>query len=242
MTKLIHILSFFTLLFLISCGQDSSKKKVFTEVTSLNEVDSVLWKRICLNSDSVYLHLNGIDLFISGELNEKYFSPRKISGKTKTCSFSIDNLDGIWEKNSAYFFVFYEDVNFDGFKDLGILNTYGATGNYWYKFWVYHKKENNLIFDDYYSDIPSPIIDTVNNILQTYYRIGYCEEYIYIIENDTVKKRIYTENENTKDGSNCWCIVQERTDSVWKETERNIINRSLDRIYRKDIPVICGGF
>jgi len=238
MTKLINILSLFALLLLFSCNLNYAKNN--KEVTSLNKIDSVLWKRICLKPDSVYLHLNGVEMLISGELNDEYFSPRKISGHTDTFSFFIDDLSGIWKKNIIYYFVFYEDINFDGFKDLGILYSYGATGNYWYKFWLYNKEENNLIFDNYYSNIPSPIIDTVNNILQTYYRTGYCEEYIYILKNNIDVKRIYTERENTADGSNCWCIVQEKADSIWKETERRIIYQPLDRIYRNKTTVICG--
>jgi len=237
MTKIIKGITFLLALFLISCSLNPNKN---TEITSLNEVNDVLWSRICQNPDSVYLHLSGIEILITGELNDKYFSPLKISGNTDAFSFSVDKLSGFWQKDAYYYFLFYEDVDFDGFKDIGLLNNYGATGNYWYNIWIFNEKENKFLLDDYHTGMPSPIFDTLNKEIQVYYRMGACDETIAFIKNKIAVKRIYTENQNTKDGQQCWCITEQLIDSIWKETERKIINQSLDRIYRNEIPVIYG--
>jgi hypothetical protein len=228
---------FLVLLFLSTC----QIKPVQTEqeATKLQDVNKVLWERILKNPDSVYVHFKGLDLLISGEITKDGFSPLSLTGKINSKSeFSINELIGNWEEFSGLFYLFYEDVNFDGKKDLGFLSNYGATGNYWYSFWIFDATENKFIYNDYYSGMPSPIIDTLNKRIQTYYRMGYCDELIYIIENDNVIERIYTQNETTKTGSNCWCITEKLNDSVWRETDRKIIYQSLHALFRKDHKII----
>jgi hypothetical protein len=242
----IHQILFFTATLLFSCQLKTNKELrnvTKLEITQLQDVNKVLWERIQINPDSVYIHLNGLDLVISGELDDYGFSPISLYGKEITGQpFRIEEINGIWEENTSYYYIFYEDVNFDGNKDIGFLSSYGATGNYWYKIWVFNANENKFIYDDYYSGMPSPIFDTLNKTIQVYYRMGACDETIAIIEKNIVKKRIYTENENTKTGSNCWCITETLIDSSWIETERKIIYQSLDRLYRNGTPVICGSF
>ncbi len=237
---------FLIVVLLIGCQyrtNDNNRIDTKIEITQLQEINEVLWNRIEKNPDSVYLHLNGIDLLLTGDTNQNIFSPRTLHGVTASKhSFNLENLSGAWGKNAYVYFLFYEDVNFDGKKDLGLLNNYGATGNYWYTIWLFNKKENKFIYDDYYSGMPSPIFDTLNKTIQVYYRMGACDETIAFIEKDKLTKRIYTENENTKMGSNCWCITQTLMDTVWKETERKIIYQSLDHLYRYETPVICSGF
>jgi len=236
----------FTVILISGCQLNSKNDSsiVFkTEIIPLKDLNKVLWERILKNPDSVYVHFKGLDLIISVEITKYGFSPKSLSGKINSNSeFSINEIIGSWGEFTGLYYLFYEDVNFDGEKDLGFLNNYGATGNYWYSIWVFDAKENTFIYDGYYSGMPSPIFDTLNKITQVYYRMGACDETIAIIEKMIVKKRIYTENENTKTGSNCWCITETLIDSVWKETERKIIYQSLDRLYRNETPVICGGF
>lgn len=237
---------FLILVFLIGCqyrAADNKRIDTKSKITELQEINEVLWDRIQRNPDSVYLHLNGIDLLLTGDTNQNIFSPRTLIGFTSLKqSVNIQELSGAWSKNAYVYFLFYEDVDFDGKKDLGLLNNYGATGNYYYTIWLFSTKENRFIYDDYYSGMPSPIFDTLNKTIQVYYRMGACDETIAFIEKDKVTKRVYTENENTKTGSNCWCIIEQLIDSIWKETDRKIIYQSLDRLYRNETPVICDGF
>lgn len=238
----IHQILFFSILFLFGCQLNplkNMKNITETDIIQLKELNTVLWKRILKNPDSVYVHFKGLDLLISGKITKNGFSPLSLTGKINSKSeFSINELIGSWEEFSGLYYLFYEDVNFDGKKDLGFLSNYGATGNYWYSFWIFDETENKFIYDDYYSGMPSPIIDTLNKRIQTYYRMGYCDELIYIIEYGNVIERIYTQNENTKTGSECWCITEKLNDSVWKEIDKKIIYQSLFNVYRSQAPLI----
>ncbi len=237
---------FLIVVFLIGCEyrtNDNNEIDTKLEITQLQRINDVLWDRIQKNPDSVYIDLNGINLLLTGDSSQHTFSPRTLRGLTSSKhQLVLEDLGGAWGMDAYVYFLFYEDVNFDGKKDLGLLNNYGATGNYWYSIWIFNQNENKFIYDDYYSGMPSPIFDTLNKIVQVYYRMGACDETIVFIEKDKATKRVYTEKENTKTGSNCWCITETLTDSIWKETERKIIYKSLDRLYRNQIPVVCGGF
>gem|GEM_PF-3403718 len=68
-------------------------------------------------------------------------------------------------KGSKYFIL--EDLDFDGYKDLKILSMWGATGNLFYKCWLYDPKEAKFIFDEALSDMGNPLPHPESKTLTT---------------------------------------------------------------------------
>ncbi len=98
------------------------------------------------------------------------------------------------------------DCNFDGYKDIVVLNNAGATGNAWYSIWNYSKEKNKFIENTELSK-HSLIIDTKNKRLIYHYRCGFESEYweTHKYKNDTLVfvKRLLQEMWHDKSG-NVW--------------------------------------
>lgn len=58
------------------------------------------------------------------------------------------------------------DVNFDGYKDVIILNNFaGAHGNTWYDCWLWDAKESSFVTSDSFAEICNPALDPVNKCI-----------------------------------------------------------------------------
>ena len=51
------------------------------------------------------------------------------------------------------------DANFDGYRDLQILSSCGATGNCSYNFYLYDPKQEEFVHNDFLSDLGTPSFD-----------------------------------------------------------------------------------
>jgi len=78
-------------------------------------------------------------------------------------------------KNEEYFFT--KDFNFDGYKDIALLNWWGASANRGYTVWLYNKSNNTFKKDDFFDDISSPSLDNAKKQLTTYFNYG-IDEYL----------------------------------------------------------------
>jgi len=56
------------------------------------------------------------------------------------------------------------DVNFDGYKDVIILNNFfGAHGNTWYDCWLWDVKTSSFVASESFAEICNPSLDPDNN-------------------------------------------------------------------------------
>ncbi len=86
----------------------------------------------------------------------------------------------VLNESEAYFNV-SQDVNFDGFKDLEVIN---QVGNYWSSssFWLYNKKTKKY---DYYKPmdtIVNPVVDKKNKTITSTYHVDPVNYYYKVYE------------------------------------------------------------
>jgi len=53
-------------------------------------------------------------------------------------------------------FFFVEDINFDGYKDIALLNWWGATGNRGYLYWLFDYQKNQFILNEDLNGLSNP--------------------------------------------------------------------------------------
>lgn len=53
----------------------------------------------------------------------------------------------------------FADFNFDGYKDINLLSSCGGTGNCWYYFWLYEKKNGLFVYNEQLSELCLPGAD-----------------------------------------------------------------------------------
>lgn len=71
-------------------------------------------------------------------------------------------------RDEEYFFA--KDFNFDGYKDIALLNYWGSSANRFYTVWIYNKLKNTFEKDDFFEEISSPEPDTTKKQLTTYFK------------------------------------------------------------------------
>lgn len=64
------------------------------------------------------------------------------------------------------------DWNFDGYKDISVLESAGNTGNTFYSVWLFNP-ENKIYARNKELDSKSGFIDTVNQLIVNHYRTGF---------------------------------------------------------------------
>lgn len=118
-----------------------------------------------------------------------------------------------WSRNEVYPFLKLVDMNFDGVDDLQLFENAGATGNFWYRSWLYSERIG-FTYSNIFSNLNSPKIDTSKKEIRTYYRAGYCEEFVsvYKVRGNTLhaKKYFFNENVNCNTNPDCGCIVYKK--------------------------------
>jgi hypothetical protein len=99
------------------------------------------------------------------------------------------------------------DLNFDGYLDLRILSSTGATGNNWYATYIYEPELRRFNYHEILSVLSAVTVDPDSKLIKTYWRGGWCtefREYFKLMKNGRLilKKVEWTESDqiNTKNG------------------------------------------
>ncbi|MBV6419353.1 MAG: hypothetical protein DAHOPDDO_00569 [Ignavibacteriaceae bacterium] len=87
------------------------------------------------------------------------------------------SLEILSQRPQGYDFFFTKDFNFDGYKDLVLIEEYSGTGNISYCVWIYNKSKNIFETDDFFRSIDSPILDAKKKQMTTYVEYGGFDEY-----------------------------------------------------------------
>ena len=121
------------------------------------------------------------------------------------------------------------DWNFDGFKDITVLNNCGSGGcSYW--IWNYAPKYDKYIYNKELSEVLGLEIDTLNKFIVFHYRAGFHEEVWDTMQykNDKLKfvKGLYKEKWNDSLG-NFW------VKNTYSKMVENTVIRRIDSFISK---------
>jgi hypothetical protein len=73
----------------------------------------------------------------------------------------------------------FVDINLDGYQDLSLVQTQGATGNKGCAYWLYEKAKHRFIINGAYSRLINAYVDSVRRQIRTYYKCGWgCYEFM----------------------------------------------------------------
>ena len=122
------------------------------------------------------------------------------------------------------------DWNFDGFKDITVLNNCGSGGcAYW--IWNYSQKEQKYIYNKELSEVLGLEIDIPNKYIVFHYRAGYPEEFWDTLQykNDKLQfvKGLFRERFNDSLG-NSW------VKNTYKKLVDEVIITKVDSFISKD--------
>lgn len=81
---------------------------------------------------------------------------------------------GIYPDDSAYFFI-CEDMNFDGFKDIRLMNWVSINYQFTYWYWFWNPETSLFERNTCWEEILNPYFDQQKQQLHSHWRIGCCE-------------------------------------------------------------------
>lgn len=176
---------FFVVFSMIGCSkkpENLSQKKSTLDTISQNPVKEE-------PKDTVTVHFskmltgNGYEYVLEGrqEANEVInFKSINIFYKRKLHQKIIFDTVSVLREAEAYFDV-TKDVNFDGYKDLEIVN---QVGNYYSSssFWLYDKKTKKYDYCKSMDTIVNPVVDSKNKLITSNYHIGPVDYYSKVYE------------------------------------------------------------
>ena len=113
-----------------------------------------------------------------------YFIPQyvevNLKGKTiqklKARGYFDNNGEG-WDEFDFSNIVEFVDMNFDGYLDLRLLYSTGATGNNWYATYLFNPNTGKFVYHKELSELCGITIDKKSKQIITYNRGGSCAEY-----------------------------------------------------------------
>ena len=136
-----------------------------------------------------------------------------------------------FNENPSYFgddlgFV-VEDMNFDGYADIRIIEFLPAGPNIPYTCWVWDKKVGQYVYDSELSAIPSLEVDFENKLIRCFGRasaVEHFEEYYRYIDGSLVRiKEVRTGPLDENDPNQGYSITHELIDGQWVMTEKEKI-------------------
>jgi hypothetical protein len=240
MTRLITRSFQFATCVLFSCGIPLKQKPAllsgeplpFSANDSLAINNELIWARVSAQPDSAMIalpELNGkqATLIISGKLDSLYYAPGKITicsvGKADQV-LTIKASGGLWTGGGRYYpLLKFEDMNFDGFRDLQVFDNAGGTGNVWYVTFLYDPETKKFIYHTGLSELSHTKLDAGHQEIASYNTLGWCYETVnfYGIRNNKleIRRTLYTESGK---GGNCkvhleWGHGEQHKDSILGE-------------------------
>ncbi len=155
-----------TVFYNCSNKNDNQKLKVDSDYNLIEMKTSApnFTYKIFTRVDSLYIYYDSI-LVIDENNNQNQ-------------SISFDDKDE-WGKLNKYkkepFPIYFEDCNFDGFKDLSVTRQISAMANIFYSFWLFDSKQGEFIYNDQLSSLYSPSFDSLKKEIVCNYKSGFYE-------------------------------------------------------------------
>jgi len=126
-------------------------------------------------------------------------------------------------KRAKYFEVL--DMNFDGYKDIKLLEWWGVTGNKGYRCWLYAPNKKKFIFHKELSELGNPRINHAEQTIRTSYNGGggLYALHIWAFENGKLVCVEGTLQDYDKDKQHYIVIKNKRINGKIVEVERKIV-------------------
>jgi hypothetical protein len=152
-----------------------------------------------------------------------YFHPSSVEIVDSSTSKIIQKIDnkGRFDNNGDGYdrldlefadFVQIIDLNQDGYLDLRILHSTGATGNNWYATFLYDPAIWQFKFHEALSRLSAVTVDQDSKLIKTYWRDGGCNEfreYFHLGKTGrlTLEKVEWTEMDNINSSTGCFKFI-----------------------------------
>lgn len=124
----------------------------------------------------------------------------KFNKKTQKIKFKKDYFISSWQAD----FSVNEDINFDGFNDIRIIN-YNGEYNSSYSFWLYKNRDHNYIHAYALDSIYNPIFDHKKKEIYSEWRVAFdeyhFEKYFWKNNNLILKEKHIQYSSNNEDSS-----------------------------------------
>ena len=128
------------------------------------------------------------------------------------------------EKNVLEGFV-VEDLNFDGYKDLRLIEFLPAGPNVPYLVWFYDAGQNRFIATNLFADIPSPEVDVLNRQIVSRWRNGAAEHGVSYYKYENSRLILVRETSQTHvDESRFRLVVRELQNGVMVEVKNELVD------------------
>ena len=187
--------------------------------------DTVLWKNLVktgsltMFSGKVNDKLPEFKFSLHGEVKGEKFYPSYVEIINLSNSKVIQKIENKEEfNNEGYGFLEIElftadlmqlvDLNFDGYLDLRILRSTGATGNNFYATYIYKPELKRFEYHLGLSGLSAVTVDPDSKLIKTYWRFVSCDEfreYFKLMKNGRLilKKVEWTEVDQINTQSGC---------------------------------------
>ena len=97
----------------------------------------------------------------------------------QSISLNDKNEWGRLETNKQEEFpIYFEDYNFDGFKDLSVTRQISQMANIFSSYWLFDSKQGEFIYNDQLSSLNSPSFDSLKKEITCSYKSGVNEPVI----------------------------------------------------------------
>ncbi len=121
--------------------------------------------------------------------DDRYFIQRveiSLDGKTQTIdSYGTEKLEAeVMDLKDSGFVI--EDVNFDGYKDIRLMEGLMAGPDVPYIYWLFEPQQKSFVYSEAFSELTSPVIDAQKKQITVPWRDGAMGtgESIYTVEKD----------------------------------------------------------
>lgn len=190
----------------------------------------VTWEGLSKNPRWVTFYKDSIFFYLSGTITDDFFELSTLqviipaTNHAQTISFSRDEL--YWWKGERDHLVRILDVNLDGYEDLLLFSSAGATGNIWYHTWLFDSIASDFVYSREYSDLCCLSVTKDRKMVKSYWRSGYYEDTVWYFTPDgfhepILLKKVFSDPENNyPNGFKCWKVTVERINGKWVETQR----------------------
>ncbi len=234
---------FVSVFFLTSCSTNHQKESNIAAIDStdanspIHDKDLVTWEGLSKNPKWVTFHNESFYFYLSGTIEDEFFEPSSlmviIPGSKHTQTIDLSSIELLWWNQERSSFVNMIDVNLDGYEDMLLFSSAGATGNIWYDTWLFDSIASDFVHSREYSDLCCLSVTKDRKMVKSYWRSGYYEDTVWYFTTDgfhepILLKKVFSDPENNyPNGFKCWKVTVERINGKWVETQRVIRRKGL---------------
>lgn len=120
-----------------------------------------------------------------------------------------------------------EDINFDGYVDIKLMNWWGATGNSGYNYWLFDPRKGRFVFHQELSDLSNPTPNYKTKRIKTHHGGGMAgniyDDATYVFENGRLVSIREETQDWVKDKKHFLRVIRERRNGKMVVVSKKII-------------------